>query len=201
MRFPAFLLMAVALTTVGCKSPTKYVDPGNNEGLVNVDRINTQDWTKAADGMIASLKASGVLGPAGSERKVLMISKISNETRQHIDTDLLTKKIRVALSKTGRVVTSTAVGQGDVEEPGVKTVRDLRSDDEFDGKTLPNKGELKAPRYGLSGKIIENLVRDGKNQQSTISFQLSLTDLKTGLAEWEEEVEISKYGGKATFGW
>ena len=38
-------------------------------------------------------------------------------------------------------------------------------------------------------------------RQSEFAFQLSLTDLKTGLSVWEEEKLIVKQGSRAAVGW
>ena len=40
----------------------------------------------------------------------------------------------------------------------------------------------------------------GRVAQSTYSFQLSLTDAKTGLATWEGEKEITKQGTRSSVG-
>jgi penicillin-binding protein activator len=198
MKYVLFLL---PLFLLGCKEPARYVNPEKGEGVISVGEINVQDWSSAANHMVNSLKASGIFGPAQSQRKVLMISNIENRTRQVIDTDLLAKKIRVALSKTGRVVTTTAISAAGSEDKAPKQVRQLREDIEFKQSTVPNTGEMIAPQYSLSGKIIQTDAQAGKNSQSSFTFQMSLTDLKTGLAEWEDETQISKFGGKASIGW
>ncbi|NQZ65898.1 MAG: penicillin-binding protein activator LpoB, partial [Mycoplasmatales bacterium] len=59
----------------------------------------------------------------------------------------------------------------------------------------------KSAKFSLSGKIIQSKAIAGKVKQVTYTFQLSLTDTKTGLAVWEEEVEIIKQGKKSSVGW
>ena len=44
------------------------------------------------------------------------------------------------------------------------------------------------------------VVKAGNTSQSTYSFQLSLTDPKTGLAVWEGEKEITKQGTRSSVG-
>lgn len=185
------------LGAMGCQTPAKYVEPNSNDGVVSVGEINIQDWGMSAEKMINSLLSSGVLGD-GHPQKVMTISKIRNSTQQHIDTDLLTKKIRVALMKSGKVLTSTVI---DGEDPASRDVREFRQDSEFKQATLPTKGELIAPDYSLSGKIIQLNANAGKTKQSSFVFQLSLTQIKTGLAIWEDETEITKQGSKSSIGW
>ncbi len=132
-----------------------------------------------------------------------MIGEIKNGTRELIDTDLLTKKIRIALNRSGKVATTTAVGsstKGPEDKASLET-RELRKSGEFDQTTVAGRGQMIAPDYSLSGKIIETPVRAGNVRQSTFSFQLSLSDIRTGLALWEDEVEITKAGKKANVSW
>ena len=191
------LLPALAL---GCAS-AKYIDEGGADSIVNVGQINTQDWIHAADQLTQSLLLSGGIQSVAGKPKILMIGRIKNNTSTHIDTDSLMKKIRVALNKSGRALTTTAVGLDGPEDASSKAVRELRSDDEFNQETIPDKGNLVSPDYSLSGKIIQNNARAGRIKQSEFAFQLSLTDLKTGLAIWEEEKLIVKQGARAAVGW
>ena len=198
----AAVLPALAL---GCAT-AKYVDHNGRDSIVNVGQINTQDWIRVADELTQSLLLSGAIQSVAGKPKVLMIGRIKNNTTQHIDTDSLMKKIRVALNKGGRALTTTAVGLDGPEDESSKAVRELRSDDEFNQATIPGKGNLVSPDYSLSGKIIQNNARARRGllptiRQSEFAFQLSLTDLKTGLAVWEEEKLIVKQGSRAAVGW
>jgi PBP1b-binding outer membrane lipoprotein LpoB len=56
------------------------------------------------------------------------------------------------------------------------------------------------PDYTLSGKILENRASAEGIQQASYIFQLSLTEVKTGLAVWEEEKTITKQGSKGSVG-
>ena len=198
----AAVLPALAL---GCAT-AKYIDHDGRDSVVNVGQINTQDWIRAADELTQSLLLSGAIQGVAGKPKILMIGRIKNNTTQHIDTDSLMKKIRVALNKGGRALTTTAVGLDGPEDESSKAVRELRADDEFNQSTIPGKGNLVSPDYSLSGKIIQNDARARRGllptiKQSEFAFQLSLTDLKTGLAVWEEEKLIVKQGSRAAVGW
>jgi len=193
----AAVLPALAL---GCAT-AKYIDHDGRDSVVNVGQINTQDWIRVADELTQSLLLSGAIQSVAGKPMVLMIGRIKNNTTQHIDTDSLMKKIRVALNKGGRALTTTAVGLDGPEDASSKAVRELRADDEFNQTTIPGKGNLVSPDYSLSGKIIQNNARAGRIKQTEFAFQLALTDLKTGLAVWEEEKLIVKQGSRAAVGW
>ena len=201
-RLITFKIILVILGMAGCRtSRVTYVDPESNEGITTIRNIDIHDWNSAAEKNINSLLQSGVLGNDINKKKVIMVSHIRNNTTEHIDTDLLTKKIRIALNRSGKVLTTTAVGVGGPEDEASMAVRELRESAEFDQSTTQQQGTLVAPDYSLSGKIIQSNTKAGKYKQSAFAFQLSLTDLKNGLAVWEEEVQIVKKGKKASVGW
>jgi uncharacterized protein (TIGR02722 family) len=193
------LMLTMVLSLVACRS-ARYVE-NRDDQMVNVGQINVQDWESSAEQMLQSLLNSGVLGGHGDERKVLMVSHVENKTRQHIDTDMLTKKIRIGLMRSGKAITTSYVKMGGPEDGAPDRVRELRTNDEFNQNKVPTKGQMVAPEYSLSGKIIQLDAASGKTKQSTFAFQLSLTNLKTGLAEWEDEVSVTKQGSKAAIGW
>lgn len=59
------LLSLVALGLAGCAAPTRYVDPGNDQGAVSM-QLDYRDFNKAADKAVASMLASGAVdNPAG----------------------------------------------------------------------------------------------------------------------------------------
>ncbi len=80
--------------------------------------------------------------------------------------------------------------------------RELRGNDEFDQDRVAGKGQMVAPDYSLSGKIIQRNNRiDSRNTQVDYYFQMTLTDIDTGLAYWEDEVPIIKRGSSKTVTW
>jgi penicillin-binding protein activator len=194
------LLAAAAVTfAVGCATPqATYVESSGNRTITNVGQINIQDWNRAAETMINSMIAKWVApgkltgtGPDG--RTVIAISYIRNNTSQQIDTDLLVKKIRTALLDTGKVVTDIAGGLGPSEDP-------LAAESKAKQQFLSSDKLRKGVDYTLSGKIIENLVKQGSLRESTYVFQLSLAT-PDGLAVWEGEETIVKQGKKSATGW
>ena len=189
-------VMAAALPLLvgGCATPAHYIQTGGRESLVNVNQINIQDFIQAANDATSDLLASGALDKVANPPAVLAISRIVNNTGQQIDTDLLTKKIRVALLNSGKAQTTTTMGLGGTAEDPM--AKGLQQEAEFksDQKTT------RTPDFTLSGKIIQTIAKDGNTSQSTFSFQLSLTDAKNGLAVWEGEKEITKQGGRPSVG-
>jgi PBP1b-binding outer membrane lipoprotein LpoB len=173
-----------ALLMVGCQTTgggARYIDSEGTETIVSLNTINIQDWNTAANELVESLLTSGVLERA----------------QQQVDTDSLIKKIRVDLNKTGKVVTTTTMGLGGrAEDPLAKSASEytaFMNDDPAPVATMPH--------YSLSGKLLEDRARVGNQRQVTYSFQLSLTEVATGLAVWEDEKQITKLGSRSSVVW
>ena len=196
----SFLLLPVVAALAllsGCATPATYVDNNSSQLVVSVGQINIQDFNSAADTMVNSMIEnfistgqckSGVPG----EPALLAISKIVNNTSKQIDTDLLVKKIRIALNRTGKIQTTTTMGLGGAEDP-------LAADQLKAQEFFEDKKHTRLPDYTLSGKITELSTKAGSTHQSTFSFMLSLTG-KNGIAVWEDAKEITKQGGKSSIG-
>ncbi len=190
---------ASAALFAGCATPqATYVDPNSNRTLSNVGQINIQDWNMASEAMINSLIEkqvnAGKLKASGPDGKsILAISRIVNSTGAQIDTDMIVKKIRVALLGTGKVVADITAGLGGAEDP---LAAEAKREQEF----LSTKKVATRPDYTLSGKIIENRAAQGNLRESTYVFQMSLAT-SDGLAVWEEEKTISKQGKKSAVSW
>ncbi|QOY55380.1 penicillin-binding protein activator LpoB [Candidatus Sulfurimonas marisnigri] len=196
------ILGVTGLLFSGCATKTTNIDINNDKGDA-VMGLDYRDFQGAAQDMIESLLASGAVNKPNGERYVLVVSRIINDTMQHIDTDQLVKKIRVGLLRSGKVVVTTAVGVNGAEDTmAMKTRKELRVDDEFNQKTVAGKGSMIAPDLSLSGKILQRNIRvDKSTQRVEYYFQMSLTDIKTGLAFWEDERVIGKRGSNKSVAW
>ena len=193
-------LLAAALMS-GCAQKTERIDMHEDKGA-QVMGLDYRDFNQAAAEAVQSMLQSGALDKKTGDRYVLAISRVTNDTMQHIDTDQLVKKIRVELLRSGKVVVTTAVGANGPEDRMSKQARELREDEEFNQRTVQEKGQMIAPDMSLSGKILQRNVKmdDGK-QQVEYYFMLSLTEIKTGLAWWEGETVIGKRGSGKSVSW
>lgn len=191
------VISALSLTS-GCQTTggARYVDSGSNRTVVSLDQINIQDWDRAADDLVSSLLSSGVLERAPQQPAILAISRIVNNTQQIVDTDHLTRKIRVALNQTGKVVTTTTIGLGGrVEDPLAAEAAQMQA---FMGGGTHQQA---MPNYTLSGKLLQDNARAGNTRQVSFIFQLSLTSVTDGVAVWEDEKVITKQGNRPAVGW
>jgi len=205
MKTCSFTLAALfaCLTLIsGCQTNARRVEAGGEESVVSLNRIDIAEYRQAAGEMVQSLIESGVL--SRTERiPVIAVSRIRNNTTQQIDTDLLTKKIRVDLNRSGRALTSTTIGLGGTAEDPLAKGEMQRKEFFNDGESS-EEGEAAGPArpdYTLSGKIIEQRARAGRVREVTYVFQLSLTDTTRGVAAWEDERSFAKQGTRNAVGW
>lgn len=195
------IISFISVLISGCAATTQNIDMNNDRGQA-VMGLDYRDFQKAAGESISSMLESGALNKPGGGRYVLAISRIINDTMQRIDTDQLIKKIRVELLQSGKVVVTTAVGATGAEDKMTMQARELRKTDEFKQSTVAGKGQMVAPELSLSGKIIQRNVRVTSSlQQAEYYFQLTLTDINTGLALWEGESVIGKRGSNKSVSW
>ena len=194
-------ICGAALLLTGCGTAAHRIDPSGNRGITTVNELNFKDWQIAAEKGINSLLASGVLSRPDGRKTILMISTVKNSTTQHINTRILTDKIRQAVLRSGKALTTTAVGANGAEDKATKQVRQLENDDKFNQATVQKAGTVIAPDMSLAGEIVQQRTRSGRLRESYFFIHMTLTDLKTGLAKWEKNVEIVKQAEKPLIGW
>lgn len=183
----------------GCGTPAHYIEPGSDQALVTISEIDQNDWMKAAAQAADSLIASGALKRQDGKKPVVMISRIRNYTLQHVESKILTNKLRQAILASGQATVSSAVGYGSNIDLAVRRIRAKELDDLFNAKTIPPRGTVIAPDLSLAGSIIQQTTYRGRDEESYFMFHLTLTDLETGLALWENITEVAKQGRHAIF--
>ena len=192
-----FTLMLVLMTS---RCPTaRMIEIGSDEDLTTISSIVPRDCQKAAAVSISAMLESGALKRADGRKNVVMISRIRNYTLQHLDSRLLTAKMRQAILASGQAIVTSAIGNSSNIDLAVRRIRDKEYDDLFDQSTVQKRGTVIAPDLSLSGSITQQTTVQGRTEESYFVFHLVLTDLKTGLALWENNVEIAKQGTHSIF--
>ncbi len=195
MIFPVLLLMIMT----SCGTTARMIEIGSDEDLTTISSIDPRDWQKAAADSIDAMLESGALKRADGRKNVVMISRIRNYTLQHLDSRLLTAKMRQAILTSGQAIVTSAIGNSSNVDLAVRRIRDKEYDDLFDQSTVQKRGTVIAPDLSLSGSITQQTTVQGRTEESYFLFHLVLTDLKTGLALWENNVEIAKQGTHSIF--
>jgi uncharacterized protein (TIGR02722 family) len=195
-----FIPVALGLALCAC-SGTRVVDLNDEKevaAMQNVMELEYRDWTNTAEKMTESMMKSNAFKSV--KNPVIAIGNIVNDTKQRFDTDVLTKKIRTTLLKSGTAQIATNFSGEDVTS---EKMRGKRSDAEYDQSTIAQTGTLVAPNMSLSGKMLQRNLKLESGWFSSVDsrveyyLQLTLTDLKTGLSVWEDEQPIIKEGSHA----
>lgn len=194
-RLMTFLFAAMAmLLAAGCASPARIIGVDSDEALVTISELDPADWNRAAAENIDSLLSSGALRRPDGKPAVVMVSRIRNYTTLHLESQILTDKIRRAILQSGQAKVTSALGAGGNLDLAVRRIRDKDSDDLFNQATVPKRGTVIAPNFSLSGAITQQTIYQGRTEESYFLFHMALTDLVTGIAVWEHTVEILKQG-------
>ena len=131
---------------------------------------------------------------------IIAIDRYVNNTSQQIDRDEVLKKIRVVLNKAGVAQTIVSINdKGDLG--GESNLASRYASENTPANRSVQSPELLVVDYSLTFKILEKSAEAGKIRQNTFTFQMSLVDVKTGLAVWEDEKQITKQGKHSTVGW
>ena len=192
--------IALGLTLCACGG-TRVVDLNNEKevaAMQDVMELEYRDWTNTAEKMTQSMLKRGAFRAV--KNPVIAIANIKNDTQQRFDTDMLTKKIRTTLLKSGTAQIATNFSG---EDTTTEKMRSMRANAEYDQETIAKTGTLVAPNMSLSGKMLQRNLKLESGWFSSVDtrteyyLQLTLTDLKTGLSVWEDEQPIIKEGTHA----
>ena len=144
--------MALCLALCACGG-TRVVDLNDKDDVATMQHVmelEYRDWTNTAEKMTESMIKSGVL--KSESKPVIAIADIVNDTTQRFDTDILTKKIRTTLLKSGTAQIATNFSG---EDSTSNAVRAQRGNTEYDQNTIVKSGTLVAPNMSLSGKMLQ----------------------------------------------
>ena len=196
-----FTVVFAAVMMAGCQTPTQYIDP-SDRNTAQTPGLTYADFQGAANQLTGEILASPLMvhpNTASGERYVIHIEGVINDTMQRIDTDQLVKGIRIQLLNSGRFFITTAF---DGSDNATREMRNLDNDPMVDQSTVQPDGTVIAPDFSLTGKILQrNSNLDNDDTRVEYYFQLTLTDLRTGLAYWEGERVIGKVTGQRGASW
>lgn len=185
----------IGVVVSGCASKTQIIDT-ENDSTERVAALEGRDFERASNAMIEDMLDMGTLSKPNGQPYILVISRIENDTMQRIDVDELTKSIRIALMKSGKVrVTSFN------EDAMVMASGQLRQSKEFNQAGVRSYGALAAPELSLSGKITQREFIVSGKKRIEYRFSMSMTDLRNGLTVWEGEEKIRKLADRNTVTW
>ena len=214
----------VAAAVAGCASPSAYVDAQDTtRAVLNTNNMSSADWVvitqEAGNAMLNSFQFEDFLmayaedavanAPAdmsARERRtitkpLLALFTIQNNTGEHIDTRLLTNRLREILFNSGKVrFTTYAAGQGQDIDEATAAARDLAYDPNVKASSVMPENAVNAYDLSLSGSIIKQRASSGRDHEISYFFSLTLTDNFTGEGVWTYTKEIKRQHREGVFG-
>lgn len=189
--------LAVALSSCG-KTTVAYEDAnGVDTTSINFSSTDLQAITnKMADDM---LNSRGVKKITAMDTPTLFFSNIRNETREHINTTMLSNTVQTQIIKSGLFqVTDMSQIKNVREQLGYQANSGI-----VDQSTATKIGQHIGARYMVYGSIqdIDNTSVDKDRRSKFFLATLKMMDLKTGLVIWQDDKQIRKSQTKSTFGW
>lgn len=178
--------LAGALLLAGCASQPQvtYQDPTAVETLTT--EFGTTDVQLITDKMVSSLLETPVLG---TDRPVIWVSPIRNKTSEHIDTKMITDRIRTAMLKSGKVRFTAASDISNELQQQLEYQNDASIVDPGTAAKRAKQVGAKFMIYGEIGSIVKRT-----DTASLVDYQvtLNLTNVETGLIEWADDKSIRK---------
>lgn len=193
MFYLCVALLSFALTA--CATKTQMIDT-DNDTTERAAGLEGRDFEDAANAMIEDMLEMGTLSRPNGQPYILVISRIENDTMQRIDVDELSKSIRIALMKGGKVRVTAFQ-----EDSMIMASSQLRKSKEFNQANVRRQGSLAAPELSMSGKITQREFIVSGDKRIEYRFSLSITDLSNGLTIWEGEKKIKKIADKNAVTW
>lgn len=182
---PAAFAAIVALS--GCSTPAHYIDPEGHETIVSLNSTDIQDFSQAADALVAQMLENNVFAPGKKPR--IALSRVKNDTTQNFDVSLLTDKVQQRILNSGLANVSMSLS--------------VETEDDVVRQKMTGMGatETHLPDLTLLGKIAEVKARASSMRQVSYVFSLRLADAKTGDVVWMGEKTLTKQGEKNAVGW
>lgn len=195
-----FVTLSASLILLGSCSKTTvaYEDPnGVDTTSINFSSTDLQAITnKMTEDMLNSRAVKRI---TAMDTPTLFFSNIRNETREHINTTMLSNTVQTQIIKSGLFqVTDMSQIKNVREQLGYQANSGM-----VDQSTATKIGQYIGARYMVYGSIqdIDNTNVDGDKRSKFFLATLKMMDLKTGLVVWQDDKQIRKSQTKSTFGW
>ncbi|SNB47539.1 penicillin-binding protein activator LpoB [Geobacter sp. DSM 9736] len=191
----AIVSIAMALASGGCATSVQYGDAGSAKPLST--EFGSSDLQQIAEKMVDSLVAFPPVVEVTSQRRpVITVDKVKNKTMQHIDTESVTDSIRTRLIRTGkfRFIDRTT------DAAAVEEIKIQQESGLVDKNTAVDFGNQIGAEYLLTSNFSEIKQKASGVTDVYYKFTMNLKNLKTGILEWSDEMEIRKVAKRSMFG-
>lgn len=210
-RFFILGASAAVMLLTGCGTTTTVYDPSSattnirQEGSVSSEEMR-QVAVAAVNGAMTNVKFTAFLRKYKKEMNdadaipILKLDRVINDTDDpDLNVNELTDMLNEALLNAGKVDVTMAEGAG--RSKAIAASRNLEDDENFDQKTVAQRGTLQAARIVLRPKVISNTVNNGNQKAVVRTFVMDMADIRTGLIMWKFTKQLGFMKEKGTLGW
>lgn len=198
MKLTTFAVLASALALTACQTnPRKPAETGVRYGdakgvETTTNEFGSTDLQVIAENMAKKMLQSPIIANSNTPVR-LRIEDVRNLTSEHIDTRMITNRIRRQLLNSGRVefAVDDAGMQGQTD-----TLSRQRDSGLYDKNSTIAARKMEAERYAVRGSIRSIVKRSANVKDVFYTFELSLTDRQRGLEVWADDQEIRKVSGR-----
>ena len=223
--------IAITMFAGCVSTPSGYVDATDTTTAVkNKNRMSSSDWVVIsqeagnalltsplfaeylaayqidAEAQLKELEASGekisTLEKMTMKKPLLMLNTIELNMSEHVDAKLLTERLREVLFNSGKVrFTTYAAGDGQTIDTATAAARQLAHDPNVKKRTVMKKNQVLGYDLSLNGSISRQTAKDGRANELSYTFMLTLTDSNTGQGVWTYTKEIKRQHMQGGLGW
>jgi uncharacterized protein (TIGR02722 family) len=189
------LCMLVITGLSGCSTPshTSVYAPADEEGIASKG-VDLHDYQLVVEKMVTSMLKHGLKTEDG-KTPVVALGRIYNNTPYNIEVRMIGEDIRAEVLKSGLAKFTTAT---DFQHKGGES-GDLNKQLEFqnesgnvDAATAKKYGQIVGADYVLFGNIYSLERSKGGTTEANFKFNVTLTEVKTGLAVWSDTKPVRK---------
>lgn len=187
--------LAVVVGLAGCTTPPNKsaYRPTDEEGIASKG-VDLQDYQLVVEKMVTSMLKHGLQTETG-QKPVISLGPIYNRTPYNIEVRMIGEDIRTEVLKSGLAKFSTA---SDFQHKGGES-GDLYKQLEFQNESghvdvaiAKKYGKIVGADYILFGNIYSLERSKGGTTEANFQFNLTLTEVKTGLAVWSDKKPVRK---------
>ena len=194
-----FLAVSIALAAValqGCapKAFTKgeYDDP-ESVNLLD-DKFNEADMQQMADSIVQAILSCPELKDAKG-RPTVAVSKVANRTEEYPDLDMLTEKIKTALTKSRKVKFIARSSRSEIDDETA-----YGESGRVAKETAIKKGRQLGVDYLLTGALATNVQQVGNDKLVFYKINMDLVNTETSAVDCSEDFSVRKKFKKKSLG-
>ncbi len=190
-------VLLISLMTLSACGPKGYIkgeyDDVNNENLLD-DRWSETDMQKVVHNLVQKMVNSRAV-QAAKVPPIVMVTRLQNQTDEHINTQSIMDMVRVELTNQGGVRFVDKAARDDVAEE-----YDYQNSGMVSKETAKGKGGQIGADFIINGRLT-SIVKD-INKRKTVYYKLTLnmTNLKTNIIEWTGYEQLRKKYKKRRMG-